>query len=86
MPTATLPVQPKTIRNVVYLSPETTAYICSFPKRKRSERVESIFQEHKKREGFHDAYEALLKLREKFKGRATTKQVVEWIRKDRRSH
>lgn len=86
MATTTISDQPKTLRNVFYLSPEMTAYFQSFPKRKRSQRAEKIFRDHKTQEEMHAAYQALLKARELLKGTATTKQVVEWIRKDRRSH
>lgn len=86
MATSTLSDRPKTIRNVVYLSPEMTAYLQSFPQRKRSQAVEKIFQESQRQQEIHDGYQALLKARELLKGTATTRQVVEWIRKDRRSH
>lgn len=79
-------IRKKSVRRVFYLSPGLAAFIDSFPKRKRSEKVEAMLEEQKRKEEKKEAFEALLKLREKFKGQATTKQIVEWIRQDRRSH
>ena len=79
-------VPQKSQRVVLYLSPGLAEFIESFPKRKRSEAVERMLQEYKESEEKKRAYEALTKARERLKGKATAKEIVEWLRKDRRSH
>ena len=86
MATATVSDQPKTVRTVLYFSPQTASYIRAFPQRKRSQAVERMIRYEMEHQEKKEAIDALYRLREKFKGQGTTKQAVEWIRKYRQSH
>jgi len=75
-----------TVRIVIKVKPATADKIRKIPAKKRSRFIEEAVLKKISDEQRKYAFQHMMMVRDRLKVATTSKEIVEWLRKDRRSH